>query len=190
MKITNIPSSFFVRKRKQFLSMLPGDSVLILHSNDEMPRSGDQCFPFRQNSDLFYLTGLDQPASALILCPGHPDPSMREIAFVKRNSELNLTWNGYLYSEDQARQISGVQNIRWMDDFDSILRMVMCEVSHVYLNSNEHPKFHSHVSCKDVRFANLLKSAYPTHQYNRATPLIYKMRTVKDPEEIEIVKKA
>lgn len=190
MKITNIPSSFFERKRRQLISLLPPKSVLILHSNDEMPRSGDQCFPFRQNSDLFYLTGLDQPESALILCPDHPEPAYREIGFIKKNSELNLIWNGFLYTQDQATQISGIRNIQWMENFDSVLRTVMCESSNVFLNSNEHPKFQTHVPYKDIRFANIIKSAYPTHQYHRATELIYKMRTIKEYEEIEIIKKA
>ncbi len=155
-----------------------------------MPRNGDQTFPFRQNSDMFYLTGLDQEKSILTLCPNHPLEASREMIFVVKTNDLMVTWYGHKYTLEQAREISGVSNIKWLDEFDSVLKDLISRAENVYLNQNEHTRFFTDVPSRDLRFAQKLREEYPLHSFERLAPLIYEQRTVKGPEEIDMMQKA
>jgi Xaa-Pro aminopeptidase len=184
MRYQPLPADFFIRTRAKLLKKLKPASLAIVNSNDEMPRTADQTFPFRQNSDLFYLTGLDQDKCILTLCPDHPVESLREVIFIVKTNDLMVTWYGYKYTLDEARAISGVKTIKWLDDFELTLKDLMSRVQTVYLNQNEYIKFSTEVPSRDLRFANKLKQDFPVHSYERLAPLVTELRMVKETEEI------
>lgn len=180
----------YINNRARLTAKMKPGSIAIVNSNDEMPRTGDQTFGYRQNSDLFYLTGLDQEKCILVLCPGHPMENMREILFTVKTSDLMVTWNGYKYTFDDVRKLSGIKTVRWIDDFDFLLKEIMSHVQTVYLNQNEYIKFFTEVPYRDLRFAEKMRREFPVHTYERLAPLITPMRTAKQPGELEQIKTA
>lgn len=190
MKYDPIDPELFLYNRKNFVKKMKQGSLAIFHSNDEMPRNGDQDFPFRQHSDFFYLTGIDQAKSILMLFPDCPLPKYREALFLKESNELMAIWYGKKYSKDEAENISGIKNVFWLDNFDAALKEVMSLCENVYLNINENPRFTSPVVYPDLRFALDLKSKYPTHNYKRSAPIVSKLRMVKSDIEIGLIKQA
>jgi Xaa-Pro aminopeptidase len=190
MRYQPLSQELYIRNRAKLRQLMKPDSLAIINSNDEMPRSGDQTFGFRQNSDLFYLSGLDQEKCVLTLCPDHPVEALREVVFTVRTNDLMVTWNGYKYTLDEARSLSGVKTIKWLDDFELTLRDQMSRVQTVYLNQNEYVKFVTEVPSRDQRFAEKLKRDFPVHSYERLAPLITQLRRVKEPEEIAQMQKA
>ncbi|MDZ7774853.1 MAG: aminopeptidase P N-terminal domain-containing protein [Bacteroidales bacterium] len=125
MRYKKAPKEFFSRNRSKLAKTLPEKSLVIIHSSDEMPRNGDQTYPFRQLSDLFYLTGLDQEKCILVMAPGHPDRKMREMVFTIKTNEKMVTWSGYRYTKEQAQEVSGISSVFWSEDFDAYLRTLM-----------------------------------------------------------------
>lgn len=190
MRYLPIESSFFEKNRQKLVSRLKPNSLSIINSNDEMPRSGDQNFPFRQNSDLFYLSGIDQEESILTLCPDHPQEKMREILFLKKTTEEMVIWHGHKYTKEEAHKISGIKNVLWLDEFETNLYQLMINSENVYLNLNENPRFASVVPYRDIRFVKDLKEKYPLHKYERLAPILTALRVIKEPEEIELIKKS
>lgn len=162
-------------------------SLAILHSNDEMIRSADQYFPYRQHADLFYLTGINQERTVLLLAPDHPESSMREILFI-RNADSKLeTWEGHKLSQDEASAISGISQVRFISDFDSALATLMQYARNVYVNGPENTKFIPEIPCRNLRFAEELKKKYPAHAYERLAPVMRELRMVKSPWEISLI---
>ena len=190
MKYTPINPELFIRNRKNFSSRLKTSSIAIFHSNDLMPKSADQHFPFHQNADLFYLSGIDQEDSILILFPDSPVPEYKEVLFIKETNEHIAIWEGEKLNRDKAKAISGIQNIYWLKEFDNVFRILMNHAQHCYLNLNENDRFSSEVPYKDLRFANELKKHYPLHHYERSAPIMAELRVVKSDIEIEVMKKA
>jgi Xaa-Pro aminopeptidase len=180
----------YIRNRAKLVAKIKPGTLAVVNSNDEMPRSGDQTHPFRQNSDMFYLTGLDQEKCILTICPDHPVENMREILFTVKTNDLMVTWNGHKYTMDEVREVSGIQNVKWTDDFEITLRDLMSRVQVVYLNQNEYPKFMTEVPLLDMRFAAKLRQDFPVHSYERLAPIITELRLVKEPEEIVQIQKA
>ena len=169
--------------------MLP-NSIAIFNSNDEFPRNGDQNFPFRQNSDLFYLTGIDQEKTILILFPDSPIEAYKEILFIVETNEIIATWEGHKWTQEEAKAISGIENIYWLDRFESILREIAVLANNIYLNSNENQRFVTEVPYKDIRFAKYIKDKYPLHKIERCAPIMHKLRVIKKPVEVEYIRTA
>ncbi len=190
MKYLPINPELFINNRKNFLKMMKPNSIAIFCSNDEMPRNGDQFFPFRQNSDLFYLSGIDQEKTMLLLAPDCPNPKYREILFVVETNELMAIWYGHKYTKEEATATSGIKTVMWLDQFDTILSEVLSTTENVYLNTNENIRFSSDVPYRELRFANELKTKYPVHNYLRSAPILANLRTTKSPVEIELIRKA
>ena len=190
MRYQPIPREMYIRNREKLVKKMKPGSLAIVNANDEMPCSGDRTYAFRQNSDLFYLTGLDQEKCILTLCPDHPVESLREIMFTVKTSDLMIVWNGHKYTMDQIREVSGVKNVKWLDDFEITLRDLMSRVQTVYLNQNEYPKFITEVPTRDARFAGKMRNDFPVHSYERLAPMITGLRLVKEPKEITQIKKA
>ena len=190
MRYQPISQKMYIRNRAKLIEKLKPGSLAIVNSNDEMPRSGDQTFIFRQNSDMFYLTGLDQAKCILTICPGHPVENMREILFTVKTNDMMVVWNGHKYTMDEVREVSGIQNVKWLDDFEITLRDLVSRVQLVYLNQNEYPKFITEVPLLDLRFAEKMKHDFPVHTYERLAPIITDLRLVKEPEEIVQIQKA
>lgn len=184
MRYKTISKELYIRNRKKLIKKLNPNSLAIINSNDEMPRSGDQTHVFRQNSDMFYLTGLDQEKCILTLCPDHPVVSMREILFTVKTNDMMVIWNGHKYTMEEVSQVSGILNVKWLEEFELTLRDLMSRVQEVYLNQNEYPKFVTEVPSRDARFANKMRQDFPVHTFLRLAPLLTELRLVKEPEEI------
>ncbi|MFA6922735.1 MAG: aminopeptidase P N-terminal domain-containing protein [Bacteroidales bacterium] len=190
MKYLPINNELFISNRKNFIKNLKPNSVAILNANDEFPRNGDQDFPFRQNSDFFYLTGIDQEKSILLLAPDCPNPKLREVLFNVETNEYIAVWYGAKYTKEQATQTSGIKNVQWLENFESVLKEVMSTAENVYLNTNENARYSNTVPYRELRFIKDLKERFPVHNYFRAAPILTKLRTVKSTIEVELIKKA
>ncbi|HRS53810.1 MAG TPA: aminopeptidase P N-terminal domain-containing protein [Bacteroidales bacterium] len=190
MRYLPINPELFINNRKNFLRMMKPKSLAIFVSNDEMPRNGDQCFPFRQNSDFFYLTGIDQEKSILLLAPNCPNHKYREILFLVETNEHIAIWYGHKYTKEEATATSGIKTVMWLDEFENVLKEVMSTSENVYLNINENIRFSTEVPYKELRFADNIKAKYPLHTYYRSAPIMTNLRTIKSPLEIELISKA
>ena len=190
MSINKIPSALFVRNRKNFAAMMTKGALAVFTANEEMPRNGDQCYPFRQNSDFFYLTGIDREGAFLILYPDHPKPEMREILFIEPYSETKAIWRGEMLDANQAKEISGCQNVMYADSFNDVLKELILSSSKVYLNLYEYARFETKVVTIQDRFVKEIKEQYPLHTFDRSAPILNKLRKIKSKEEIEIIKHA
>jgi len=190
MRREQIDSSLFTSKREAFKKRLLPRSIAIINPNDEYPRNGDQNFPYRQHSDLFYLTGIDQEKTRLLIAPDFSNEKYREVLFIIRTSSEIETWEGQKLSIEEAKEISGMEHIAWLDQFDMIMNEIMVHSEHVYLNSNEYPKYSNPVPYFDIRFAGELKEKYPWHDYKRAAPILHELRKIKTPAETDLINKA
>jgi len=174
----------------RFVKRLNNKSVAIFHSSDQSPRNGDQYHPFRQQSDMFYLSGIDQEKSILILAPDHPNKNLREALFLIKTNETIAIWEGHKYTMEEARETSGIKNIYWLDDYNFNLKEIMSEIDNVYLNRNEYPKFFPDVEERNHREGNKIMKDFPLHTYHRSSPILAKLRMIKSDLEIELIKKA
>lgn len=165
--------------------MLPAKSVAVFHSNDIMPTNADGTMRFRQNNDLFYLCGIDQEETILVICPDFPDPNMREILFLRETNEHIAIWEGHKYTKEEAFEASGIVNIQWVNNFDSVFNTLMALSQHVLLNTNEHLRADIQVQTRDARFIKKCKERYPLHHYHRLAPLMHQLRGVKEQEELD-----
>lgn len=185
-----IDKQLFIDNRNRLKSKLKPNSIVVVNANDEMPRSADGHFPFRQNSDLLWLSGIDQEQTTLVLFPDHPLPEMREILFLRRTSDLIAVWEGHKYTEEEAQQASGIANIKWADSLNDFLPAMLYLADNVYLNLNEHARMHSEVPDFDSRFAQKMKLQFPLHHYERLAPLMHDLRSIKSATEIALMQQA
>ncbi len=190
MRNFHIDPSLFISNRERLSGMLGPGALAIFNSNDVFPRSNDQNFRFRQNSDLFYMTGLEQEKTILMLFPGSPNPDLREVLFILHADASLLIWEGHKFSKEEAKTISGISNVKFLDDFEAVLTEAMSYASQVYLNSVEYIKYFNEVPYRDLRFGKEVREKYPNHEYHRLAPLVYGLRTIKSTEEIRLMRKA
>src|ERR1700753_2483177 len=141
MKYPAIDNSLFINNRKNFVSRTKPNSIAIFHASDEFPRSGDQAFLFKQNPDFFYLTGIDQEQSILLLFPECPNPLYKEVLFLRQTNEHIAVWEGHKYTVEEAKAASGIQTIYWLNEFDNILHSIIHYASNIYINTNENDRF-------------------------------------------------
>lgn len=166
------------------------DSLAIFYSNDLMPRSGDTFFPFRQNSGLFYLSGLDQEETIVVLFPDCIKEGFQEVAFIKRTSDYIAIWEGEKYSKERARAVSGIQKIYWLDEMPPILHELILLSKRIYINTEEHDRFIPELPTRNMRMARDLMERYPGHKYHRSQPILKKLMMNKQPAELELIKQA
>lgn len=190
MKHMPITNELFVQNRHNLAKHLKPSSLAVLHSNDVMPTNADGTMPFRQNSDLFYLSGIDQEESILLLFPDARNPKMKEVLFIRETNEHILVWEGYKLTKEQAQETSGIRTVFWTHEFESVLNTLMAEAEHVYLNSNEHIRAVVEVETRDARFIKWMKVRYPLHQYIRLAPIMHHLRAVKSDAEIALMRQA
>lgn len=190
MKYRQINNDLFCGNRKNFTGLMQNNSLAIFHSNDEYPRSGDQNFLFKQNPDLFYLSGIDQEQSILLLFPNCPNPLYREVLFLRQTNDYIKVWEGHKYTKEQARAVSGIEAIYWLEDFDNILHSIIHYADHIYLNTNENDRYAHTVAYRDIRFIEQLRSKYPLHKFERAAPLLRELRPIKSQIEIDLTQQA
>lgn len=192
MRYTPIDKELFITNRKRLTKELKPASLALFNSNDIMPTSADGTMPFRQNSDLFYLTGIDQEESILVICPDFPEGKKREILFLQEPNEHLEKWHGHKHTKAEASALSGIGTVMWLSEFEAMFHhmMVMGGVERVYLNTNEHYRSEVVVQTRDARFIERCQSRYPLHRYERVAPVMAKLRSQKQKEEIEILQKA
>ncbi len=190
MKYLPINPELFIKNRERFSQKMRSKSIAIFHSNDQMPRNGDQNFPFRQNSDLFYLSGIDQEESILLMYPDCPIEKYREILFLRETNEHIAVWEGNKYSKEEATKTSGISTVLWLDSYETVLKELMANGRNVYLNSNENMRYSNEIEYKDLRYAKELRALYPTHRFCRSSRIMAKLRAIKSETEIELMRKA
>jgi Xaa-Pro aminopeptidase len=190
MKYLPLNPQIFVENRQRFKKELLPNSVAIFVSNDEVPSNGDALYPFKQNSDLFWLSGITQEDSMVILFPDHPDPKSREVLVVVRPNELKEKWDGKRLSADEARKISGIQTIVWVDSIDALLQQWIHLADHIYLDSNENDRKASLIQTRQYRFISEMRSRYPLHHYHRSARIMKQLRAIKTPLEVKVLQEA
>lgn len=192
MKYEKIGNELFTANRQRLVKVLPKGAIAVFNSNDIMPTNADGNMPFRQNSDLFYLSGVMQEESRLVICPDFPDKNLREVLFLREPSEFLEKWEGHKLTRQEATEVSGIKTVRWNGDFDKIFHhmMVMGGVSSVFLNTNEHYRSNVVVETRDARFISWCKATYPLHHYGRVAPIMAQLRTIKQKKEIELMQEA
>lgn len=192
MRYGKIDKELFVLNRKNLKEKLKKNSVVVANANDINPTNSDGTMRFRQNSDLFYLSGVDQEETILVLCPDFPDPKYHEVLFLRETNEHIATWEGHKLTKDEAREATGIKTILWVSDFQKIfhMMMVMGNVEHVYLNTNDHYRSEAIVESRDARFIKWCQQKYPLHKYERLAPLMHSLRCVKSKFEIALMQKA
>src|SRR3954464_3371632 len=172
MKHLPLDSRLFTTNRSRFLKQMKPNSIAIFVSNDEVPSNGDALHPFKQNSDLYWLTGITQEDSMVILFPGNPDPKYREVLVLVRPNELKEKWDGKRLRREEATSISGMKTIVWLDTIDALLQTWIHLAETIYLDTNENDRKASLVRTRDYRFVDEMKTRYPLHQYERAARIL------------------
>ncbi len=190
MRYEKIDPSLFVGNRKQLAQHLKPNSLVVLNANDIMPTSGDGVLPFRQNSDLFYLSGIDQEETILLLYPDAPQAAWKELLFIKETNEHILIWEGQKYTQAAASDTAGIAHVHWLHAFPTLLNTLMGQVEHVYLNANEHARAVGEVQTRDGRFTAWCQQKYPLHKYERLAPIMHYLRAVKSAPEIALIQEA
>jgi Xaa-Pro aminopeptidase len=190
MRYTPLPASFYQKTRKNLCRLLKPNSLVILQSNDILPTNADGHMAFRQNNDLFYLSGIDQEDSILILFPDAPLPEWKEMLFVKETSDLIRVWEGYKLTKEQAKERSGISQIRWNSEFQGMLQPLFNLAEHVYLSTNEHPRAVVETQTRNERLIQELMGRFPLHRYERLSPLMEIIRAVKLEDEVQQIAKA
>ena len=192
MRYSPLPASLFKAARKRLRKELPTGSLAILHANDIYPTNADGTMLFHQSSDLFYLSGVDQEETILILFPDAPDEKQREMLFLRETNEHIAVWEGEKLTKEQAAERTGipVSSIHWLDKFDSIFRSIMCRANRVFLNTNEHVRAAVEVETRDARFIRRCQREFPLHRYERLAPVMQELRVSKTEEEVNLIKEA
>lgn len=190
MRYAPIPSSLFTGNRERLARLLLPNSVAFLNANDIPPTNADGTLRLVPNADLFYLTGVQQEETILVLYPDADDPRHREMLFLRETSAEIAIWEGHKLTKEEARERTGIQEVHWLREFPAILRRILCECEHVYLNTNEHKRAHVEVESRDARFARSLMEAYPLHDYQRLARVMHRLRVVKSAAEVDLVRQA
>ncbi len=190
MRYPPIDPTLFTENRARLKALIEPRTLAVVNANDILPTNADGTQRLIQNSDLFYLTGVDQEESVLVLFPEATNDKFREILFLRETSELIAIWEGHKLTKEEAQKRTGIKEVRWLSDFPGIFRQVMCECSGVYLNSNEHSRAQVAVESRDARFVRETQARYPLHRYLRLAPLLHGLRLVKSAHEIEMIRKA
>lgn len=190
MKYLPIGQDLFITNRKKFNARLKPNSVAIFNSSDIMPTSADGTMPFKQDANIFYLSGIDQEESILLLAPDFPDERFREVLFLRETNEEIAVWEGHKYTKDEATNASGIKTVKWLNEFESVLNTILAESEHIYLDSNEHIRNGNQVETRTGRFVKWCQENYPLHEYQRIAPIIYDLRCVKEKREIEMIQHA
>jgi len=165
-------------------------SLAVFNSNDIYPIGADSTMPFQQNRDIFYLSGVDQDESVLVLFPDAPEEKHREILFLTETNEHIAVWEGAKLTKDDAFEVSGIKTVYWMKDFEKVFFEVMTQCETVYLNTNEHYRANHQTETRDERFIKWCKEKYPAHQVAKSNPILQRLRSVKDPIELDLMQNA
>src|SRR6478736_478809 len=187
MKYLPLNPEIFIQNRKRFVAKMAAGSIAIFNSNDELPMNGDALHKFKQNADLYWLTGIEQEDTMMIFFPDNPDQKYREVLVLVRPNELKEKWDGHRLRKTEATAISGIETIVWLDVLDGLLQPWIHLADNIYLNTNENDRKANLVPVRDYRFAAEMRERYPLHTYKRSARLMKQLRAIKSPLEIEVV---
>ena len=190
MKYKPLSKSFYQNTRKSFMAEMEPNSLAIFNSNDIYPISADSVMPFEQHRDLFYLSGIDQEESIIILFPDAIDPKHKEIAFVKKTNSHIEVWEGPKLNKEKTYELSGIKTVYWLEDFKDIFQELSTQCNKFYFNTNEHYRQAVETETREDRFIKWCKNQYPAHNVAKSNPILQKLRSVKDDQEITQIKKA
>ncbi len=190
MKYLPLNQAIFTRNRERFVGRMEKNAIAIFNSNDELPANGDAQHRFKQNSDLFWLSGIEQEDSMVILNPSNPDPKFREVLVLVRPNELKEKWDGHRLRIPEAQAISGIQTIVWLDTLEGLLQPWIHLSDIIYLNTNENDRKSNLLAVRDYRYVESMKLRYPLHEYRRSARLMKELRAIKTMEEVEVIQRA
>ena len=190
MKYDRINKELYIRNRAKFISQLEEGALAVFNSNDIYPISADSTMPFQQHRDILYLSGVDQEESILVLFPGSKNENHREVLFLRETNAHIAVWEGEKLDKQMAYETSGIKTVYWLEQFQSIFKQMMAEASTVYINTNEHLRANTEVETREDRSIKKLKIDYPAHQYRKSAPIMHRIRSVKEQEELELLQKA
>ena len=190
MKYLPLNPQLFINNRKRFINAMLPNSIAIFVSNDEWPMNADALHSFKQNSDLFWLSGITQEDSMVILFPDNPDPKYREVLVLVRPNELKEKWDGKRLRANEAKEINGMPTVVWLDSIDALLQPWIHLADHIYLDSNENDRKASLIRTRDYRFIDEMQSRYPLHNYHRAAKIMKELRGIKTAEEVVVIQQA
>jgi len=185
-----ISNKLFTQNRKRIIDLMEPKALAAINANDVLPTNADGTLPMQPNADLFFLSGIEQEESILLLFPDAAEAKNREILFLRQPNEHLKIWEGYKHSKEDARKISGIKNVQWLSEFPVIFRSLMCEAESIYINSNEYKRANVGVQTRDVRFIRQCQEDFPLHTYRRLAPLLHQLRVVKTDLELELLKEA
>ncbi|MDT0553384.1 aminopeptidase P family protein [Urechidicola vernalis] len=190
MKYHPISNNLFIKNRQKFASKMKSNSLAIFNSNDIYPISADSTLPFAQHRDIFYLSGVDQEESILVIFPDAPKEEHKEILFLKETNEHIAIWEGEKLTKEKALETSGIKTVYWLQDLEKVLFELMTQTQNVYINTNEHYRANIETETREARFVKWCKEKYSAHTYLRSQPILQRLRSVKEPEEITLIQQA
>lgn len=190
MRYSVLESDLFIKNREKFTSQMKPNSIAVFNSNDIYPISADSTLPFQQHRDIYYLSGLDQEESIILLYPDAQDKAYKEIAFVKETSELIAIWEGHKLTKKEATKITGIETVFWVSEFQLVFEMLMQQAENIYINTNEHLRAKIETQTREDRFISYAKKKYPNHTIEKSNPILHRIRAIKEPQEIEVMQQA
>jgi Xaa-Pro aminopeptidase len=190
MKYTRLPSAVFTKHRQRFMAKLKPNSIAVFNANDIYPISADSTLPFEQHRDLFYLTGIDQEETILILCPDAKDPKHREMVFVRETNAHIAVWEGHKLTKSEAAAVTGIDHVQWTTDFEASFLELAKQAENIYINTNEHYRAKVETQTREDRFIEWCKQQFPKKNYEKSNFNLQGLRGVKDPEEIAHIQQA
>lgn len=190
MRYQPAPAGLFIRNRDKLTAKLKPGALVVIHANDVMPTNADGVMPFKQNSNLYYLSGIDQEETILLLFPDATNECDRAILYLRETSEKIRIWEGEKLTKEKATELSGIQTVKWIDSFESDFVRLALETERIYLETNEHARATHKVATRNDRFIEDCRKQFPLHEYDRLAPLLAELRAIKEPQEIAMIRQA
>ena len=190
MKYHPIDSALFVKNRSNFMAQMKASSLAVFNSNDIYPISADSTMPFQQHRDIYYLSGVDQEESILVMFPDCPNKKHREILFLKETNDHIAIWEGEKLTKKRAFEVSGIKTVYWLQDLNKVMAELMAQSDTVHINTNEHYRASIETETREDRFTKWLLNKYPAHKVEKSNPILQRLRSIKDPIELDLLQKA
>jgi Xaa-Pro aminopeptidase len=190
MKYERIDKGLYIKNRAKFAKQMVANTLAVFNSNDIFPISADSTMPFQQHRDILYLSGVDQEESILVIFPVCKNEKHREILFLKETSELIAIWEGEKLTKETAFETSGIQTVYWLNQFPVIWKQLMAEAHGIYFNTNEHLRANTEAETREDRFIKSCRAEYPAHAVYKSAPIMHKIRSIKEKEELDLMQHA
>ncbi|PZD78454.1 aminopeptidase P family protein [Mesonia sp. K7] len=190
MRYSPIKSDLFIKNRKNFMAQMKPNSLAVFNANDIYPIGADSTIPFQQDRNLYYLSGVDQEATKLVLFPDAPHEKHREVLFVTETNEHIAVWEGEKLTKEKATELTGIKTVYWLSEFEKIFHQLMSQSETIYINTNEHYRANVETETREARFNKWVLESYPAHQTAKSNPILQRLRSVKDPLEIDVMQQA